>query len=56
MRCEIARLFGVLPHTLLRLPISEFRVLLRYYQRMHTATESTSDEGDDTPKDGTVVE
>lgn len=39
---EIARLFGVLPHTLLRLPLSEFRKLVRYYNQVRTATENAN--------------
>jgi hypothetical protein len=39
---EIARLFGVLPHTLLRLPLSEFRKLVTYYNQVRAVTENAS--------------
>jgi hypothetical protein len=39
---EIARLFGVLPHTLLRLPLSEFRLLMRYYNQVRAQTEKAA--------------
>ncbi len=42
---EIARLFGVLPHELLRLPLSEFRKLATYYKMVRARTEGSSGPG-----------
>jgi hypothetical protein len=45
LRMEIARLFGVLPHELLRLPLSEFRLLARYYRSYRRRMEGDPDSG-----------
>lgn len=52
---EIARLFGVLPVQLNRLPLSEFRLMVRYYNSVRAATEKAN--GGPSPSDkDTVVE
>lgn len=55
MRCEIAKLFGVLPYTLKRLPLSEFQVMYRYWLRVRAAQEHGPDITSEGPKDGTVI-
>ena len=45
MRFEVARLFGVLPWELKRVPIREYRKMKRYYSKVREARESSP--GDD---------
>lgn len=49
-------MFGVLPHVIARLPISEFQILFRYYLASRKGTEVPMDLSDGTPKDGVIVE
>ena len=56
MRMEVARLFGVLPHTLLRLPLSEFRKLVRYYNQVRAVTEDPNAGKPQPGPDDSVVE
>lgn len=55
MRFEVARLFGVLPISLLALPMSEYTKMRRYYLKYREALESP-DGGGDAPSDGVIIE
>ena len=55
MRCEIAKLFGVLPITLKSLPLSEFQIMLRYYLKQRDDVESAQDHNAAGPTDGVVI-
>lgn len=48
-------MFGVLPHSLLKLPQSEFRVLRRYYLQVREQMENV-ESAPYAPTDGTVLE
>jgi hypothetical protein len=52
---EIARLFGIAPHTLLRLPRSEFRKLAIYYKMAKEQMENTDGSSGFEPKPGDVI-
>lgn len=50
-------MFGVLPITLKALPLSEFKVMLRYYIRSRSDLEKALDQHDpEMPTDGVVIE
>jgi hypothetical protein len=58
VRCEIAKLFGVLPIQLKQLPLSEFQIMYRFWMRevksIQKANDRFTSEGD--PKDGDILE
>jgi hypothetical protein len=56
VRCEIAKLFGVLPASLKRLPLSEFQIMYQYWMR--SISRLTDDDAitSEEPKDGIVLE
>ena len=49
-------MFGTLPHEIKRLPMSEFRVLVRYYLKTRSDLEKARDQGGSVePTDGVVI-
>ena len=56
MRCEIAKLFGVMPYQLKKLPLSEFQVMYRYWMRQIHMSDPDRDSTSEGPKDGIVIE
>ena len=51
---EVARMFGVLPADLLRLPLSEFHKMVAYYRKVRDA-ESQAQDPTQEPTDGVIV-
>lgn len=45
LRMEVARLFGVLPILLKPLPLTEYRKMLRYYNKVRESQESGGADG-----------
>ena len=57
MRCEIAKLFGVMPIELKKLPLSEFQIMYRYWMRSVEEIQAKNDLfSSEDPKDGTILE
>lgn len=56
MRCEIAKLFGVMPYELKKLPLSEFQTMYRYWMRSIAKPTSDDHSTSEGPKDGFVIE
>jgi hypothetical protein len=57
VRCEIAKLFGVMPWELRKLPLSEFQVMYRYWMREVATLQANNDRfSSEGPKDGTILE
>ena len=52
---EVAKMFGVLPASLLRLPLSEFWKMHAYYRKVREAEEKAMDPTSQEPTDGVIV-